>query len=165
MPWIETLSAAAAPFAHLYNSSKWLSNGTTYVHLAAMLGAGGLALGADRHVLNLSAADPEGVRRHLGDAQGVHRLVVAGLALAALTGVMMFASDVETFAASPWYWGKLGSVALLAMNGTRLLGAERRLRVDPTDARAFRAMRAASIASVVLWFAVTLVGTLLTTEA
>jgi hypothetical protein len=165
MPIVETLTELAKPFAHLYNNSKPLSIGTTYLHIASVLGAGGLAIAADRASLRLRAGDAMGVARHVAEQATLHRLVVGGLALSVVSGVMMFASDVETFALSLLYWSKMGGFVLLLGNGLLLQRAEKRLAADPGDGKALGALRFSAIASLFLWFAITLLGTVLKTEA
>jgi hypothetical protein len=165
MPIVETLTELAAPFAHLYNNSKVLSIGTTYLHLASMLGAGGLAIAADRVSLRLPAGDTATIARHITDQASLHRLIVGGLAISVITGVMLFASDVETFAVSLLYWIKIGGVVLLLGNGLLLQRAERRLITDPADVKALGALKGSAWASLFLWFAVALLGTVLVTNA
>lgn len=165
MSFVEQLSDLVAPFAHVYNNSKALSVGTLAVHLTSMLGAGGLALGADRSALRLPPDDAEGLRRHLADQAGLHRLVVIGLALSAVTGLMMFASDVETFWGSPLYWAKMGAIALLLANGGRLVSAERALAGGGDDPGARRRLRSSAWISVALWFAITVLGVLVSLVA
>jgi hypothetical protein len=164
MPIVETLVELAKPFAHLYNNSKPLSIGTTYVHHAAVLGAGGLAIAADRASLRLRAGDAATVARHIAEQATLHRLVIGGLALSVLSGVMMFASDVETFALSLLYWSKMGGFVLLLGNGLLLQRAEKRLAADPGDGKALGALRFSAGVSLFLWFAITLLGTILRTE-
>lgn len=165
MPIVETMSQLAAPWAHLYNNSKVLSVGTTFVHLASLVGAGGLAIAADRQSLRLAPGDRDAIARHVTEQGTLHRFIVGGLTLSAVSGAMIFASDVTTFATSPLYWVKMGAVALLLGNGLRLMRAEQRLAADAGDAAGLRGLRRAAIASLVLWFAVTLLGTVLRTEA
>ncbi len=165
MSIVESLASTCAPFAHLYNTSKVLSIGTTYAHLASMLAAGGVAIAADRQALRLPTGDPAAVTRLVNEQGTLHRLVIAGLVVSAASGAMMFASDVETFWGSWLYWAKMASVALLLGNGLFLQRAERGLLADPGDARALGRLHLSATASLVLWFTVTLLGTVLKTEA
>ncbi len=146
------------PFAKVYNHSKVLSIGTTYVHLASMMGAGGVAIAADRTTLGLDAGDRDGVARHVAAQQQMHRWVVIGLSLSVITGVMMFAGDAETFIKSAWYWSKIGSVVLLLGNGLLLQRAEKALANDPSDAKAVGRLRLSAGLSLALWFVVALLG-------
>jgi hypothetical protein len=161
----ETLTNLAAPFAHLYNHSKPLSIGTTYAHLASMVWAGGLAIAGDRTTLRLKGDDVTGITHHVKEQSAMHRAIIFGLAISAASGVMLFASDVDTFFPSKLYWAKIGSVFLLLANGLRLAPAERRLAADPTDAKAFASLRNTAWVSLLLWFVVAFLGTMLKTEA
>lgn len=156
---------AVEPFAKVYNHSKVLSIGTTYAHLAAMLGAGGVAVAADRTTLGLDATDRDGVARHVAAQQRMHRWVVTGLVIAAVSGAMMFASDAEIFLKSAWYWAKLGSVALLLGNGLLLQRAEKALAADPGDAKAVGRLRLSAGLSLALWFVAALLGVIVKNEA
>ncbi|MBI3792176.1 MAG: hypothetical protein HY275_15035, partial [Gemmatimonadetes bacterium] len=81
MQIVEQLVQVAAPFAKIYNHSKVLEIGTTYLHIASMLGAGGLAISADRSSLTIVGSDRENVARHVADQRALHRWVVGGLVL------------------------------------------------------------------------------------
>jgi hypothetical protein len=165
MSVVESLVTLCEPFAKVYNHSKVLSIGTTYLHLASMLGAGGLAISADKDSLRLPSTGPSEVARHVASQQALHRWVVAGLAVSVISGVMMFASDVETFAKSLLYWSKMGGVALLLGNGLLLQRAERALAADPADTAAAGRLRLSAGVSLVLWFVVALLGVIVKTEA
>src|SRR3954453_1645109 len=105
------------PWAHLYADSKTVATIVTFGHVASLLMAGGLAVATDRatlRALRLAAAERG---RHLDDLAGVHRLVVGGLALSVITGVLLFASDVETFIGSPIFWLKMAMICVLLGNG------------------------------------------------
>src|SRR5690348_17430430 len=106
----ETGSALARlfePWAHVYADSKLVATVVTFGHIASLLMAGGLAVATDRATLRALrlAANERG--RHLDDLSGVHRLVVGGLALSLATGLLLFASDVETFVGSWVFWLKM----------------------------------------------------------
>ncbi len=164
MSLVETITELAKPFAHFYNHSKPLSIGTTYLHLASMLGAGGLAIASDRMTLRLTAGDRR-IVSHVTEQSAMHRAVIIGLAISAASGVMMFLSDVETFLVSPMYWTKISGVVLLLVNGYFLTGAEKRLLANVNDTAAFRRLQLTARLSLFLWFAVALLGTVLRTEA
>ncbi len=165
MTVVETLVSVCAPFAHLYNKSKALELGTTYAHLASMLAAGGLAISSDRQTLRVPSTDRDAVMRLVTEQGTLHRLVIAGLVVSAISGAMMFAADVETFWGSWLYWSKMTGVVLLLGNGWLLQRAERGLLADPLDATALARLRWSAIASLMLWFTVALLGTVLKTEA
>ncbi|HZP47197.1 MAG TPA: hypothetical protein VFB07_01590 [Vicinamibacterales bacterium] len=126
-----------------------------FVHVGALIGGGGLAVSADRAVLT-APIDDDGARRTLDTLRGTHRLVVGSLVLIAISGLLLFASDYETFLYSKFFWTKMGLVALLAVNGIVLWGAERRALAG--DRGAWRTLRATAVASIALWFLTTLGG-------
>jgi K+ transporter len=150
----------------VFSNSKVVSGAVTYVHLAALLFGGGFAVAADRAALRALRGAPERRLQLLTDLAAVHRPVVVGLAVLAVSGVLLFTADVETFASSPVFWTKAALVALLVGNGYRLLRTERALRasdnIDVGDPL-WRRLRGTAMTSMALWAAVVLVGTALTT--
>jgi hypothetical protein len=147
------------PWAHLYANSKVIATVVTFGHIASLLMAGGLAVATDRATLRALrlAAGERG--RHLEELAGVHRLVVTGLTLSLLTGLLLFASDVETFVGSRIFWLKMTMIAVLLINGYAMTKAERSLRDDAADVSpAWERLRRAAVTSVALWYAITLAG-------
>jgi hypothetical protein len=147
------------PWARLYADSKLLATVVTFGHIASLLMAGGLAVTTDRatlRALRLAAAERG---RHLEDLSGVHRLVVGGLSLSLITGLLLFASDVETFAGSWIFWLKLAMICVLLGNGYTMTRAESALRADAAEASpAWGRLRRSALMSVALWYAITLAG-------
>jgi hypothetical protein len=163
---IHALAHLLAPWQSLFSNSKVVSAGVTYVHLAALLFGGGFAVAADRAALRAARGTAENRRRLLDDLAAVHRPVLSGLAVLVVSGVLLFTADVQTFATSPVFWTKATLVALLVGNGYRLVRTERALRagkeIDVGDPLWHR-LRGTAISSMVLWAAVVLAGTVLTT--
>ena len=165
-----TTSAALArlfePWAHLYADSKLIATVVTFAHIASLLMAGGLAVATDRATLRALrlAANERG--RHLEDLSGVHRLVVGGLALSIGTGLLLFASDVETFAGSWIFWLKMAMICVLLGNGYAMTKAERSLRADAAETSpAWTRLRRTALMSVALWYVITLAGVALANVA
>jgi hypothetical protein len=93
---------------------------------------------------------------------GIHRLVLAGLAVTLVSGLLMLAADLETLAAAPIFWVKITLVVLLLANGGVIARTESVLRAGTEEAdRHWGRMRRAAICSFMLWFAAVLAGTLL----
>src|SRR5512147_1671286 len=113
MSVVETLTQFAKPWASAYADSKVLMDSVTFLHVAGFLVAGGLALSADRAVFRAARADEATRRVHVAELNAVHLPVLAGLAVACLTGILLFLADVETFATSPVFWVKMGFLVLL----------------------------------------------------
>jgi len=162
MSLLQQLSALVAPWADFYNASKVAQSVVTFGHFGGMMTAGGFALAADRATLRAAAAPAPEQPRQLRELAGTHPIVVAALAVTALSGVLMFAADLENLGVNPVFWIKMGLVALLLGNGWRMLRAEQALsRGGAADARGWRRLRGVAIASLVLWFAVVLAGSIL----
>ena len=135
-----------------------------------MLVGGGLAIAADRATLRISHEKPGERERHLGELKAVHRPVLIALGVLFITGLGMLASDVNTFLTSPVLWVKLGLVALLVINGVVLERTEARLRRNggthdgpPPDL--WGRLRTAAVASIALWIATLVAGTVLNSAA
>lgn len=127
-----------------------------FVHVGALIAGGGLAVTTDRAMLTAALDDDWSRRSLLETLQGTHRLVVGSLALIAVSGVLLFASDYETFLYSKFFWVKMALVVVLLINGGVLWGAERRALSG--DHRAWSTLRLTAIASIALWFLTTLGG-------
>ena len=160
------LARLVEPWAHLYADSKAIATIVTFGHVASLLMAGGLAVATDRatlRALRLAAAERG---RHLEELAGVHRLVVGGLALSVVTGILLFASDVETFVGSWIFWLKMGLICVLLTNGYVMTRAEGALRDDADEAAAsWVHLRRSALVSVGLWYAITLAGVALVNVA
>lgn len=147
------------PWAHAYADSKIIATIVTFGHVASLLMAGGLAVATDRatlRALRLAAAERG---RHLDDLAGVHRLVVGGLVLSVMTGLLLFASDVETFIGSWIFWLKMGLICVLLANGYVMTRAEQTLRADAAEeSPAWDKLRRSAVMSMALWYAITLGG-------
>ena len=89
----------------------------------------------------------------------MHRVVAAGLALIVVSGLMMLASDLETFLTARAFWIKMTLVLILAANGYVITRIDAILR--PEVPKGWAALRVTSSVSLVLWFAIVLAGTVL----
>src|SRR5207248_11578990 len=92
------VSQLLARWAHLYGHTP-VSTTVTYLHLVGILVGGGVAVAADRASLRLSPATPDW-SQELARLAGVHRWVVAGLALIFASGLLMMFAELHTFATS-----------------------------------------------------------------
>jgi hypothetical protein len=166
MPLLASVAALAAPWASFYNDAPAVQSTTTFVHFAGLLLGGGFAIATDWATLQAARADVVERGRQLAHIHRVHRPVLVGLALTFASGLLMFAADVETLAASPVFWTKMGLVALMLANGAVMARTESALRGGAPDVEPrWRRLRGASVASFALWFAALLAGTLLVNAA
>ena len=157
---LEWLSSVAAPWASLYSNHAALRTAVVFAHIGGLVGAGGCAVAADRATL-LALRRHEAERRHQVEAlAGTHRVVIAGLTFIVVSGLLLFAGDVQTFFYSRVYWIKMAMILLLLVNGAALTSAERRASRGADDA--WGRLRATAIVSLALWFLITFAGVALT---
>ena len=162
MSLVHQLATLVAPWADFYNDSKVAQTAVTFGHFGGMITAGGLALSADRATLRAATSPATDLSRQLRELAGVHPIVIAALAVTALSGLLMLGADLENLIASPAFWIKMALFGALLLNGGVMLRAERAAgRMGPGDPASRRRLRAAAIMSVVLWFAVVLAGSVL----
>lgn len=159
MPAPEFLIHASEGWSRLYSDSKLVSTGVIYVHLAGLLLGGGAAVAADRETLK-AAGEADPIRAdHLAFLGSVHAIAVTGLAMLAVSGLLMLFGDLETFWSAKAFWIKMCLVALLLANGAVMQQAERVARTLP--AKAWRQLKLTSMVSLALWFAILLASTIL----
>jgi uncharacterized membrane protein len=164
--WVLTVLAylvhLAEPWAAVYGNAPALQAATTFAHLAGFLLGGGFAIAADAATIRAARGTEPRRRRQLTYIHGIHRLVLAGLAVTLVSGLLMLAADLESLAASPIFWVKITLVILLLANGGVIARTESLLRAGTDEAdRQWGRMRRAAICSFALWFAAVLAGTLL----
>ena len=163
MPLLETLELVLKPWAKFYAKSSPTQTVVMFTHIAGMLGGGGLAIAADRAMWKARTATDEVRSRLLAEVGSIHRPVIIGLTMSALSGVLLTASDLATFVTSPVWWVKMAAIALLLANGAWLQSVERGAQKAPsTMAAAWQKLSVSSRISYTLWFAVALGGVLLT---
>ncbi|MDQ3995875.1 MAG: hypothetical protein M3303_02530 [Gemmatimonadota bacterium] len=139
-----------------------LQAATTFAHLAGFLLGGGFAIAADAATIRAARGAEPRRRRQLTYIRGIHRLVLAGLAVTLASGLLMLAADLEALATSPVFWVKITLVVLLLANGGVIARTESVLRAGTEDPdRQWGRMRRAAVRSFALWFAAVLAGTLL----
>jgi len=160
---VESLTHAVAPWKHAYDDSKVIDTIVVFVHLAALLVGGGIALATDRATLRAVRGDATERERQLAELGLTHRIVVPALAVAFLSGLLLFLADVKTFATSIAFWIKMALVASLLVNGLLMTRYENALRrASSADVEPWSRLRTTAVASAVLWLATLLAGVALT---
>ncbi len=159
MTAVQALSQIAQPWAAIFNDSRAVSSGVMFAHLSGLVLGGGGAVAADRASLRALRASEAQRQSHLRELGLVHRVVLSGLSVTFLSGILLAAADVETYATLPAFWIKMGLIALLLGNGLFMQRTEHALT---TGTPAWRRLHVAAVASLVLWFAVLLASTFLT---
>lgn len=167
MTIVQTLSDALAPWQNLFSDSTLVSASVTTAHVVTLLFAGGLAIAADRSSLRAVKQSAEQRSFMLGELGAVHRPVLIAIVALFISGLLLAAADVETFATSWIFWLKMGLVVLLLVNGVLLLRTESKLGAglaedDESDPGLWRQLACRSRTSLALWALITIAGTVLT---
>ena len=159
------LAQLVASWARFYRHSSITSTTIVFLHVAALIVGGGLAIALDRATLRLHRGDAASRAAHLADLAGAHRVVLSSLALALVTGIALVAADLDTYVGSWIFWLKMALLVLLLANGGLMTRTESRLRTGGDAERAWRLLRPIAVTSLVLWLAITLAGVALTNAA
>lgn len=157
------VAALVQPWATLYADHPWVQTSVLFAHLAAIFLGGGFAMATDRDTfLAVRAARLSGQIRHLGRIRTIHKPVALGLVLALASGFLLYAADIEHFNGSVVFWVKMTLLAALLANGYLLKRTEETLSTGKQDSPLlWGRLWKISAASMVLWLAVILAGTLL----
>lgn len=145
-----------AGWAAFYSGSAVLRTLVSFVHVAGLVSGGGAAVAADRATLKATRRGASVTREQIGSIHNTHRIVIVGLAAVIVSGVLLFAADVPTYAPSKLFWIKMTMVALLMVNGAILVRVGRGVHTPDEPIR--RKMRWTAVVSLALWFVTTLAG-------
>jgi len=153
-------SSLVSQWASLYSNHAALRTIVVFAHVGGLVGAGGCAIAADRATL-LALRGHEAERMHQVEVlAGTHRVVILGLSFIVVSGLLLFAADVETFLYSRVFWIKMSLVLMLLVNGALLTSAERRASRGAVDA--WGRLRITAVASLTLWLLIAFAGVALT---
>jgi uncharacterized membrane protein len=155
----EFVKSVLEPWSSLYQGSKVLISLARFLHLAGVLIGGGAAVAADRASIQALGEGPDFRSHHLAMLRRVHRVIIGGLVLIAVSGLMMVAADLEVLAELRVFWIKMVLVALLLANGLAITRIERRLQ--PGMPTGWTALGVTSRISFFLWFAIILASAVL----
>jgi len=159
------------PWQTLYADHSAVSTAVIFVHLSALVASAGLAVTNDRAIVRTKLDDAEGHARRLADLAVSHRSVLTALAVSFASGLFLFLADLEAFVIMPAFWVKMSLILLLIVNATFMVRREKQLRqmvalpvpTNPgVNGRVWARLRRHSFASLVLWFAIVLAGTAMT---
>ena len=163
----EALVRLAEPWSQWYGDSTVVPTLVVFGHIAALVFAGGLAITLDRATLRAARGPAEFRWRQLEELRAAHRYVLVGLGLSVVTGVLLFAADLETYFGSWIYWTKMGLIAVLLTNGYLMTRAESRISSTPNaaDEAGWKQLRTTAVVSLVLWFTIAFAGVALVKAA
>lgn len=140
----------------LYSNHGVLRTTVSFLHIAGLVGGGGCAIAADLATITAVRDGVSARASQLHLLKRTHRIVVLGLVGLVVSGLLLFAADVQTFLYSRIFWLKMGLMVLLISNGLLLLRGEH--RVKDGDPGAWIRLHYTAVASLVLWFLTTLAG-------
>jgi hypothetical protein len=143
-------------WASFYANHAVVRTLVAFAHVGGLIAGGGLAVASDRAVLRAWRGDAAARGGALETLEETHRFVIAALAVVMCSGLLLFASDADTFLYSKFFWTKMGLVAALLVNGLLLWRSERSIRDGHQPA--WRTLRFSAAASMTLWFLTTLGG-------
>ena len=162
----EFLIELLKPWNDFYGHSKVAETVVVFLHVGALLLAGGFAIAADRATLRALRLNADGRVYPLKELAAVHRWVITGLGVIVISGLALLASDIETFFGSWIFWLKMALVAALLINGLVMTRTEASLAKDAGDASPhWGSLRRTAVTSLTLWFTVTLLGVALSKVA
>jgi hypothetical protein len=127
-----------------------------FAHIAGLVGGGGAAIVEDRAMLAALRQTDEVRHRRVEAQRLAHRVVLTGLAVAVISGLLLFAADWDTYLYSKVFWTKMVLVVLLVANGLMLTRAER--AASARQSGAWSRLRRGAILSLILWSLTTLAG-------
>jgi hypothetical protein len=146
----------ADSWASLYANEAWLRTTLGFAHIGGLLAGGGYAIVADRATILAANGEFSQRARQINDLRATHRVVIAGLTLVVMSGLLLGLADVEAYATSWTFWTKMSCIGLLSINGALMVRATHEVADNPT--RGWRRLKRAAVASLGLWFLITLLG-------
>jgi len=143
----------------IYSNHAALRTAIEFLHVGGTTAGGGCAVVMDLATI-AAARESAAIRPALLQVlKRTHAIIVLGLAAIAVSGVLLFAADVDSFLYSRIFWLKMGLMALLLANGALILRAERRAMRG--DDGAWARLHLTATASLVFWGLTALAGTAL----
>jgi hypothetical protein len=147
----------AASWGSYYSNHAVLRTLVEFAHIGGLVVGGGAAMVADRNVLAATRRGEAARESLLTSVRNTHSVVLVGLVAIIISGVLLFAADLDTYLVSRLFWTKMALVVLLMINGLALTAAERRAATG--HHASWGTLRWTAIASLALWCLTTLTGT------
>jgi hypothetical protein len=81
----------------IYANSATIRSGVAFAHVGALLAGGGCAVAADLWTLKASHRGTASVQAELERLHGLHRIVVANLAIVVSSGLLLMGADFDAY--------------------------------------------------------------------
>jgi hypothetical protein len=155
----DVLKDVLESWSALYSNHAALRTAIEFLHIGGTAAGGGSAVVVD--LATIAAARESAAIRPalLLVLKRTHTIIVLGLAAILVSGVLLFAADVDSFLYSRIFWLKMGLMVLLLINGTVILRVER--QAIRGDEGAWSRLNLTATASLVFWSLTALAGTAL----
>jgi hypothetical protein len=150
------LNHLLAAWGSFYANHAALRTGIEFLHVGGLAGGGGCAIAADLATFAIVRDGSPVQAAQLDLLARAHHIVTLGLAALFVSGLLLFAADVDTFLYSRIFWLKMGLIAVLLVNGAALRRGDRRLQRG--EARLPTRIRRTAMVSLAIWFLTTLAG-------
>ena len=147
----------AETWASLYSNSVAIRSAVSFAHFGGMITGGGTAIAADLNMLSALRHAHVPPQDEVGRFRRTHLVVIASLVMVVVSGVLLLLKDLDAMLESRPFWIKMGLFVALLINGVLVVRAEQEASAGEPGAR--RLLRVACLASLILWLAVTLAGT------
>lgn len=140
----------------IYSNHAALKTGIAFMHIGGLVAGGGGAITVDLATITAARTRSSTLVAQLNLLKRTHVVVILGLIALVVSGVLLFAADVDTFISSRIFWMKMGLMVALLANGVLLVRSER----DATraEAQAWTRLHFIATVSLILWFLITLAG-------
>ncbi|MEO8076191.1 MAG: hypothetical protein ABI818_07675 [Acidobacteriota bacterium] len=139
-----------------YANHAVLRTAVEFMHIGGLVAGGGCAITADLATITASRDSLASRTTQLHLLKQTHQIVVSGIAALAFSGLLLFATDVDTFLYSRIFWLKMGLMVLLLANGALLLRGERQVRRGAPHA--WSRLHRSAVTSLALWLLTTMAG-------
>ncbi|BCS31005.1 hypothetical protein TBR22_A02040 [Luteitalea sp. TBR-22] len=147
----------AETWASVYSNSVAIRSAVSFAHFGGLICGGGAAVTADLAMLSALRRDDDAVSHEIARVHALHRFVIACLAVIVASGALLLLKDLDALLESRPFWIKMGLFVALLCNGLLIMWAESRVAARGSNGHGL--LRLAAIASLILWLATTLAGT------
>ena len=149
----------ATTWGSFYANHAAMRTAIAFGHVGGLVAAGGASMVADREILSSYKRREQRSSALMSAVRKTHRVVLAGLAIVIVSGVLLFAADLDTYLVSRLFWIKMALIVALMINGAVLKRAEH-VASSNLD-HSWEILKWTATASLALWSLTTFIGTAL----